>query len=145
MRTGKSDVLELEFAVDDLGRVHWLEEAAQIDAASIYRSYFRIVLPLLKPAIATMDPLGGCHLERLSAREPSCQQQLPEDLKCALSAAFFHYIEQLQHGNGEGDDLGPSYFDSFRGIGEIFHQGTRRGSREGLMTSGPRGSSRHDA
>jgi len=31
-----------------------LEEAAQIDGASIYRTYFRIVLPLLKPAIATL-------------------------------------------------------------------------------------------
>jgi raffinose/stachyose/melibiose transport system permease protein len=31
-----------------------LEEAAQMDGASIYRTYFRIVLPLLKPAIATL-------------------------------------------------------------------------------------------
>jgi len=31
-----------------------LEEAAQMDGASIYRIYFRIVLPLLKPAIATL-------------------------------------------------------------------------------------------
>ncbi len=30
-----------------------LEEAARIDGCSIYRIYFRIVLPLLKPAIAT--------------------------------------------------------------------------------------------
>ncbi len=31
-----------------------LEEAAQMDGATIYRTYFRIVLPLLKPAIATL-------------------------------------------------------------------------------------------
>jgi len=31
-----------------------LEEAAEIDGASIYRTYFRIVLPLLKPAMATL-------------------------------------------------------------------------------------------
>ena len=31
-----------------------LEEAAQIDGCSIYRTYFSIVLPLLKPAIATL-------------------------------------------------------------------------------------------
>jgi raffinose/stachyose/melibiose transport system permease protein len=31
-----------------------LEEAAQIDGCSVYRTYFSIVLPLLKPAIATL-------------------------------------------------------------------------------------------
>jgi raffinose/stachyose/melibiose transport system permease protein len=31
-----------------------LEEAAKIDGCSIYRTYFQIVLPLLKPAIATL-------------------------------------------------------------------------------------------
>jgi len=31
-----------------------LEEAARIDGCSIYRTYFTIVLPLLKPAIATL-------------------------------------------------------------------------------------------
>jgi len=31
-----------------------LEEAAQIDGCSIYRTYFSIVLPLLKPAMATL-------------------------------------------------------------------------------------------
>ena len=31
-----------------------LEEAAKIDGCSIYRTYFSIVLPLLKPAIATL-------------------------------------------------------------------------------------------
>jgi len=31
-----------------------LEEAAQIDGCSVYRTYFRIVLPLLQPAIATL-------------------------------------------------------------------------------------------
>ena len=31
-----------------------LEEAAQMDGASIYRIYFRVVMPLLRPAIATM-------------------------------------------------------------------------------------------
>jgi len=31
-----------------------LEEAAQMDGCSIYRTYFSIVLPLLKPAIATL-------------------------------------------------------------------------------------------
>jgi raffinose/stachyose/melibiose transport system permease protein len=31
-----------------------LEEAAQMDGASIYRTYFRVVLPLLTPAIATL-------------------------------------------------------------------------------------------
>ena len=31
-----------------------LEEAARIDGCSIYRTYFSIVLPLLKPSIATL-------------------------------------------------------------------------------------------
>jgi len=31
-----------------------LEEAAQMDGASIYRTYFRVVLPLLRPAIAAL-------------------------------------------------------------------------------------------
>ncbi len=34
-----------------------LEEAAKIDGCSIYRTYFSIVLPLLKPAIATLTIL----------------------------------------------------------------------------------------
>ena len=31
-----------------------LEESAQIDGCSVYRTYFSIVMPLLKPAIATL-------------------------------------------------------------------------------------------
>jgi raffinose/stachyose/melibiose transport system permease protein len=31
-----------------------LEEAAKIDGCSIYRTYFSIVMPLLKPAMATL-------------------------------------------------------------------------------------------
>lgn len=34
-----------------------LEEAAKIDGCSVYRTYFSIVLPLLKPAIATLTIL----------------------------------------------------------------------------------------
>ena len=31
-----------------------LEEAARMDGCSLYRTYFSIVMPLLKPAIATL-------------------------------------------------------------------------------------------
>lgn len=66
-----------------------LEEAAKIDGCSVYRTYFSIVLPLLKPAIATLAILQAFQIwnDYLMANLYINRQEL-RTLTVAMQALF---------------------------------------------------------
>ena len=116
-----------------------LEEAARIDGCSVFKTYFTVVMPLLKPAMATLIIMEAFQIwnDYLLASLYVSKKQL-KTLTVAIQSLFSGPVQRLYHRHGGHCDFRAAHCHSVHVPAEIFYQGHdgRRGERIRKAISG---------